>query len=78
MIKIVFRLQHLPGRQTAFARHFQRARKLAGVKVGGAHSADFPRLLQGVKRLEGFRNRRFRVRPVGKIEVDIIGVQAPE
>ena len=42
MIKIVFRLQHLPGRQTAFARHFQRARKLLRIEFEAPMARIFP------------------------------------
>ena len=78
MIEVIFRLQHLPGRQAALARYLQRPRQLHCIEVRGPHRANFPRLLQAVESLQRFRYRGLRIRPVGKVEVDIVGIEAAQ
>ncbi|SSN11448.1 Uncharacterised protein [Klebsiella pneumoniae] len=78
MVEVIFRLQHLPGRQAALARHLQRPRQLHRIEVRSPHRADFSGLLQAMEGLQRFRHRGLRIRPVGEVEVDIIGIQATQ
>ncbi len=74
MVEVIFRLQHLPAGKPPL-RATQRPASCIASRLE-APIADFSGLLQAG--LQRFRHRGLRIRPVGEVEVDIIGIQATQ
>jgi hypothetical protein len=77
-VEIVFRLDDIIAPDACLLRCIEGRLKLFGIEVGTADRANLALVLQPGEGGKALLVIRFRIRPMGEIEIDIVGLQAAQ